>query len=184
MKNKGLWIPAELLEDENLTLTDQHVIATVLALDGRDGCYASAETLAAMNRCSVKSVRTSVRKGVALGYLIRTERNGLQIYNAGEKSSTEKGSFFPPKEKKVPLERENFSPENGFLPYYNNKTDYYTRNTRAGARSERERGKKEEEKTAASSFLTDEFFAAALAHGKQVSEDPSPVLLWQTEGQQ
>ncbi len=194
MKNKGLWIPVELLEDENLTLTDQHVIATILSLAGRDGCYASAETIAEMNRCSVKSVRSSVRKGVDLGYLTESRQNGLQIFRPGEKSSAEEKNFpqreksSPAKEKNFPSEREDFSPENDSLPLNNNKTYYYTRNTRASARRESERGKKEEEKTLPSSFDPEEFFAAALARTERMfkeqgfTDDPNEPLPWQVEG--
>ncbi len=196
MKNKGLWIPANVLEDENLTLTDQHVLSTVLSLAGRDGCYASAETLAEMNRCSVKSVRSSVKKGIELGYLTQSAQNGLQIFRPGEKMSAEEKNFpqkeksSPAKEKNFPPEREDFSGENESYPFnYNNKTSYYTKNTRAEARREKKREKGGwDEGTLPSSFDTDEFFAAAKARTERMfkemgySDDPDEPLPWQVEG--
>lgn len=73
---KGIWIPAEIWLDENLTALEKIVWAEIDSLDGDDGCYASNEYLSEFCQCSPTKVSKAISKLKSLGYVEQVSFDG------------------------------------------------------------------------------------------------------------
>lgn len=58
----GLWIPRALIEHPGLNTFDMHLAATIVALDGPKGCYATVATLAKKMRCEERTLQRSLAR--------------------------------------------------------------------------------------------------------------------------
>jgi len=82
-KTKGIWIPIEIWEHEDLSLQEKVFLAEIDSLDNDDGCWASNEYFAkhfdlSKNRISVV-ISSLVNKGFLTNHLIYKE-NSKEIY--------------------------------------------------------------------------------------------------------
>ena len=73
---RGIWIPAEVWLDDELSAVDMIVLAEVNSLDGPDGCFASNEYLARFCHCSEKTISRSLDKLIEMGYIEVAAFNG------------------------------------------------------------------------------------------------------------
>lgn len=75
--NHGLWIPREIDEDKNLTLTEKHLLAKIEAFAKKgQGCFASNQTLAEKCHCSPRTISRSVQKLIRGGYIVVHDFDG------------------------------------------------------------------------------------------------------------
>ena len=73
---KGIWIPIEIWDDENLTRLERDLWAEIFQLDGEEGCVASNEYLAKVLRCDKCSVTKGISKLKKLGYIFQESFDG------------------------------------------------------------------------------------------------------------
>lgn len=66
---KGIWIPADLWLDENLSALDKIIYAEIDSLDCGDGCFAGNEYLAEFCQCSERKISDAVAKLIDIGYI-------------------------------------------------------------------------------------------------------------------
>ncbi len=69
-KASGLWIPFHIKADEHLTLLEKFILSTIIALCGKDGCYASNQYIADECGCKTTKVSHTIAKGAELGYIV------------------------------------------------------------------------------------------------------------------
>lgn len=69
---KGVWIPAEIWLNTDLSILDKGLLAEISSLDGPDHCYASNKYLAQFCGVSIPTITRSIKKLSDLG-LISTE---------------------------------------------------------------------------------------------------------------
>ncbi len=74
----GLWIPPGIKADERLTLLEKFILSTIVALCGREGCYASNRYIADECGCKTTKVSQTIAKGVELGYIVSEYEPGAQ----------------------------------------------------------------------------------------------------------
>lgn len=73
---KGIWIPAEIWLNEDLTPLDKVIYAEIDSLDTGEGCFASNEHIAAFCKCSVTKVATAITKLKEKRYIDLVSFNG------------------------------------------------------------------------------------------------------------
>lgn len=73
---RGVWIPAAIWLDNNLSSVDKTILVEIDSLDGDDGCYARNEYLAKFCGCSEATVSRSLRKLKDLGYVYEGKFDG------------------------------------------------------------------------------------------------------------
>jgi DNA-binding transcriptional ArsR family regulator len=73
---KGVWIPAEIWECEELTWMEKCLCAEIYALDGPDGCYASNAHFAMRFGSSEKSISNQIAKLRKMGLVLITSFDG------------------------------------------------------------------------------------------------------------
>lgn len=66
---KGVFIPAEIWLNDNLTIYDKAIFAEIDSLDGENHCFASNDYLAEFCQMSKATVTRSISKLVSLGFL-------------------------------------------------------------------------------------------------------------------
>jgi uncharacterized phage protein (TIGR02220 family) len=66
---RGIWFPASVWLDSDLSAIEKFVLMEIDSLDGEDGCYASNDYLAGFCQCSTRTVSQSISKLKALGYI-------------------------------------------------------------------------------------------------------------------
>ncbi len=69
-KASGLWIPFPIKADTRLTLLEKFILSTILALCGKDGCFASNQYIADECGCKTTKVSQTIAKGTELGYIV------------------------------------------------------------------------------------------------------------------
>ena len=108
-KRKGIWIPVELMENNELDWTNKILLSEICSLDELpDGCFASNEYFGGLLGISKASASKRITKLTNLGYII-TEN----IYNKGNCV----GRVIVPMGKKVPKQQKGSSQENqGVVP--------------------------------------------------------------------
>ena len=91
---KGIWIPAEVWLDGNLTALDKMILAEVDSLDqGEKGCYASNKYIAEFCGCSETKVSTSISFLIEYGLLYVESFNGRQRILKSRLSKFERQTF-------------------------------------------------------------------------------------------
>lgn len=75
---KGVWIPAEIWEDANLTWQDKCLLAEIHSLSGEEGCYASNAYLASKFGLSEKRMANKLTELRNAGYVITVKFDGRQ----------------------------------------------------------------------------------------------------------
>lgn len=73
---KGLWIPAEYLWAEDLSIPEKILMSFVNMADQKDHCYASNATLAKWTMLSVKRVKNMIVELKKKGYLEQVSWDG------------------------------------------------------------------------------------------------------------
>lgn len=71
-KQRGLWIPQEIVDDKNLTLSEKLILSVVAGLS--DGCFAKNESLAKMCGLSIVCVRKALKGLEDKGYIDRSQQ--------------------------------------------------------------------------------------------------------------
>lgn len=66
---KGIWFPASVWLDSNLTAIEKFILMEIDSLDGEKGCYASNKYLAEFCRCGESTVSRAVTRLSELGYI-------------------------------------------------------------------------------------------------------------------
>lgn len=66
---RGIWFPASVWLDNNLTAIEKFILMEIDSLDGENGCYASNDYLAGFCQCSTRTVSQAISKLKALGYI-------------------------------------------------------------------------------------------------------------------
>lgn len=66
---KGIWIPAEIWLNEDLTIAEKALFAEIDSLDGENGCYASNEYLAKFCNSSESFITKAISKLKRMGYI-------------------------------------------------------------------------------------------------------------------
>ena len=66
---KGIWIPAEIWLNNQLTATEKFILAEIDSLDNEKGCTASNEYLAEFCQCGITKVSTGITKLIEMGYI-------------------------------------------------------------------------------------------------------------------
>jgi len=116
-KRKGIWIPVELMVNNDLDWTNKILLSEICSLDNLpDGCFASNEYFGGLLRISKGSASKRITQLINLGY-IKTENVyqkgnciGRVIRPTGETVKTDN-------ENKVSVQQKGSSPENqGVVP--------------------------------------------------------------------
>ncbi|GEM_PF-2428339 len=77
---KGLFIPIEILHDESLSFAEKLILARILWLDGKEGCYASNTYFARYFRVSPGYVSRMIKRLIAKRYITAEyERRGKEV---------------------------------------------------------------------------------------------------------
>ena len=66
---RGIWFPANVWLDSNLTAIEKFVLMEIDSLDGEKGCYASNKYLSDFCQCSESTVSRAITKLRELGYI-------------------------------------------------------------------------------------------------------------------
>lgn len=66
---RGIWFPASVWLDGNLTAIEKFILMEIDSLDGEKGCYASNDYLANFCQCSTRTVTQAISKLKELGYI-------------------------------------------------------------------------------------------------------------------
>lgn len=66
---KGIWIPIEIWEDEELSITEKAIFAEIDSLDGEDHCFATNEYIANFCKCSERTVSSAITKLINRGFI-------------------------------------------------------------------------------------------------------------------
>lgn len=66
---RGIWFPASVWLDSNLTAIEKFVLMEIDSLDGEKGCYASNKYLSDFCQCSESTVSRAITKLRELGYI-------------------------------------------------------------------------------------------------------------------
>lgn len=66
---KGIWFPASVWLDSNLTAIEKFILMEIDSLDGEKGCYASNKYLADFCQCGESTVSRAITKLRELGYI-------------------------------------------------------------------------------------------------------------------
>lgn len=66
---RGIWFPASVWLDSDLTAIEKFILMEIDSLDGEDGCYASNDYLAEFCQCSTRTVSQAVSKLKKMGYI-------------------------------------------------------------------------------------------------------------------
>lgn len=91
---KGVWIPADVWLDPELTALDKMILAEVDSLDnGENGCYASNKYIAEFCGCSVTKVSTSISKLLNFGLLYVESYDGRKRILKSRLSKFERQTF-------------------------------------------------------------------------------------------
>lgn len=83
----GIWIPAEVIQLETLTITEKVVYGIVNALDNEEGCYASNGYLAKTLQLSDRQVKNVLKTLIDYNLVVRVEVNGRRILRTVEKQA-------------------------------------------------------------------------------------------------
>lgn len=75
---KGLWIPAEYLWAEDLSIPEKILMSFIKMADQKDHCYASNATLAKWSMLSTQRVKDMIVKLKKKGYLEQVSWDGRQ----------------------------------------------------------------------------------------------------------
>ena len=75
---KGIWIPAEIWLNEDLTPLDKFIYAEIDSLDTGEGCFASNEHIAAFCKCSSAKVQKAITALKEKKYIELISFNGRQ----------------------------------------------------------------------------------------------------------
>lgn len=86
-KFTGVWIPAEVLQMETLTITEKVVYGIVNALDNEEGCYASNGYLATTLQLSDRQVKNCLKTLIDFQLVVRVEVNNRRILRTVEKQA-------------------------------------------------------------------------------------------------
>ena len=78
---KGIWVPAEIWEDTNLTWNEKIVLMEIdsFTAAGKD-CFISDEYIAGLVGCSPRTASSIVSKLIRLGYVRKTRSDGRNRY--------------------------------------------------------------------------------------------------------
>ena len=75
--NKGIWMPIEVLHDDNLTMQEKFVLMEITQLTMLDkGCVASNKHFAELLKTSTKSISNTISKLVKKGYIKTVIKKG------------------------------------------------------------------------------------------------------------
>ena len=66
---RGIWFPASVWLDSNLTAIEKFVLMEIDSLDGENGCYASNKYLSDFCQCAESTVSRAITKLRKLGYI-------------------------------------------------------------------------------------------------------------------
>lgn len=66
---RGIWFPASVWLDDNLTAIEKFILMEIDSLDGEKGCYASNKYLSDFCQCSESTVSRAITKLRGLGYI-------------------------------------------------------------------------------------------------------------------
>lgn len=66
---RGIWFPASVWLDDNLTAIEKFILMEIDSLDGEKGCYASNKYLAEFCQCGESTVSRAITKLRELGYI-------------------------------------------------------------------------------------------------------------------
>lgn len=66
---KGIWFPASVWLDKNLSAIEKFILMEIDSLDGEKGCYASNKYLAEFCQCGESTVSRAVTRLSELGYI-------------------------------------------------------------------------------------------------------------------
>ena len=66
---RGIWFPASVWLDGNLTAIEKFILMEIDSLDGEKGCYASNRYIADFCQCGESTVSRAITKLRELGYI-------------------------------------------------------------------------------------------------------------------
>ncbi len=75
---KGVWIPADIWLNKNLTIYEKAIYAEIDSLDGDKHCWASNEYLAEFCQMSVPTISRAITHLIELGFIERVSFDGRQ----------------------------------------------------------------------------------------------------------
>lgn len=90
----GIWIPAEVIQMETLTLSEKMVYGIVNALDNEEGCYASNGYLAKTLQLSDRQVKNILKTLIDYQLVVRVEVDGRRILRTVEKQALVRATDF------------------------------------------------------------------------------------------
>lgn len=75
---QGIWVPKEILEDENLSGSDTLLLSVIHSLNGENGCWASNEYLAKIVKVSERTIKRRLQHLKDLDYISITIEDGYK----------------------------------------------------------------------------------------------------------
>jgi len=90
----GVWIPAEVLQLNTLSITDKVVYGIINSLDNEDGCYASNGYLATTLDLSERQIKNIIKTLCDYNLVVRVEVDGRRILRTVEKQALVRATDF------------------------------------------------------------------------------------------
>ena len=90
----GVWIPAEVLQLNTLSITDKVVYGIINSLDNEDGCYASNGYLATTLDLSERQIKNIIKTLCDYNLVVRVEVAGRRILRTVEKQALVRATDF------------------------------------------------------------------------------------------
>lgn len=84
MARLGIWVPVEILQDDNLTVTERFILSEIAQLSSlEDGCYASNNHFASLinitRQSASRAIKTLAEKGYISSEIIAGTRNHSRV---------------------------------------------------------------------------------------------------------
>ena len=73
---KGVWIPAEIWLDKNLTAIEKFVFLEIDSLDNGEGCRATNKYLAEFCQCTERTITNAISRLTEIGYIYQKSFDG------------------------------------------------------------------------------------------------------------
>jgi hypothetical protein len=81
-KIKGVWTPAMIFFDEDLTDADKRIFTIIDLLDGKNGCYATNKYIGTILNYSTRTITTGISRLLDKGFILRGKAQPSQFRSA------------------------------------------------------------------------------------------------------
>lgn len=112
-KFTGIWIPAEVVQLDTLTITEKLTYGIISALDNEEGCYASNGYLATTLKLSERQVKNVIKTLIDYNLVKRVESDGKRILRTIEKQALMGAIDYPAQGNVLPTRRKSISRKGG-----------------------------------------------------------------------